>query len=122
MGKSLRKVSEMEGMPSAAAVFEWLALYPEFVEQYAKACEERSEAQHEGLLDLGDEAIALAQTVDPKASGAVVQAVKLKADNLKWAMSKMKPKKYGDKVDLTTNGKDLPVPILGVVQNTQDKK
>ncbi len=28
-------------------------------------------------------------------------------------MSKMKPKKYGDKLDMTTNGKDIPQPIYG---------
>ena len=36
-----------------------------------------------------------------------MQAVKLKADNLKWSMSKMKPKKYGDKVDVTSDGKAI---------------
>ena len=69
------------------------------------------------MLDFGDQAIELAESADPKAAGAMVQAVKLKADNLKWVMSKMKPKKYGDKLDMTTNGKDLPTPLLNVIRN-----
>lgn len=112
-GYSLRTVCLAEDMPDKSTVFDWLAKYKEFADQYAQAKEESTHANQEVLEDLGDEAIELAQSVDPKASGAVVQAVKLKADNLKWVMSKMKPKKYGDKVDLTTNGKDLPTPIYG---------
>lgn len=115
-GKSLRTVCKEEGMPDLSTVFEWIRTHEEFSLQYAMAKAESSEAWHEELADLGDQAIELAQSVDSKASGAVVQAVKLKADNIKWMMSKMKPKKYGEKLDHTTNGKDLPVPILGYVQ------
>lgn len=111
-GKSLRSVCQMEDIPDMSTVWRWITERPEFRNQYAQACEERAEAHNEMLLELGDEAINLAQEVNEKASSAVVQAVKLKADNLKWHMSKMKPKKYGDKLDLTTAGKELPQPIL----------
>lgn len=123
-GKSLRSVCEMEDIPDMSTVWRWITERPEFRNQYAQACEERAEAHNEMLLELGDEAIELAQEVPEKASSAVVQAVKLKADNLKWHMSKVKPKKYGDKVDLTTNGKDLPTPILklDVLRNDSDTK
>ena len=110
-GNSMRKVCRDDDMPAISSVFSWFRVHPEFAEQYARACSERSEAHHEGLMDLGDEALELAQYVDPKASNAVVQAVKLKADNLKWSMSKMQPKKYGEKLDVTSGGK--PIPILG---------
>ena len=112
-GMSLRSVCLSEDMPDKSTVFNWLRTKPEFVDQYARAKEESADAQNEILLDLGDEAIGLAQQVDSKASNAVVQAVKLKADNLKWVMSKMKPKKYGDKLDVTSDGKVLPTPIYG---------
>lgn len=120
LGKSMRKVCEQEGMPSMQTVWTWLRIHKDFLEQYEQACQERTESQHEMLLDLGDEAIELSQEVDAKASSAVVSAVKLKADNMKWVMSKMKPKKYGDKIDMTTNGKDLPTPILNNVIPTND--
>ena len=106
-GKSLRTVCKEEDMPSMTTVFNWFSRYPKFVEQYARACQERTEAQHEELLAFGDEALLEAKSADPKASGAVVQAVRLKSDNLKWSMSKMKPKKYGDKVDVTSDGKAI---------------
>lgn len=121
-GWSMRTICDKEDMPALSSIFLWLRTYKEFSEQYARACEERTEAHNELLLDLGDEATELAQNVDPKASGAVVQAVKLKADNLKWVMSKMKPKKYGDKIDMTTNGKDLPTPLLHAIRNNDSDK
>ena len=113
LGESVRAIARDEVMPAMSSIFKWLAENKSFSEQYAHAKEESSDALNEELMELGDEAIRLSQEVDPKASGAVVQAVKLKADNHKWMMSKMKPKKYGDKVDLTTNGKDLPTPMYG---------
>lgn len=116
-GGSLRTICDAEDMPAFSSVFKWLREKPEFSQQYARACEERTEAHNEQLLVYGDEAIQLAQSTDPKAANAVVSAVKLKADNLKWVMSKMKPKKYGDKLDMTTNGKDLPTPLLHAIRN-----
>jgi len=103
-GSSLRSVCKADDMPNASTIFEWIRKYPGFSKQYAHACDERAEAHNETLLDLGDDAIDLAQSTDPKAANAVVAAVKLKADNLKWVMSKQKPKKYGDKIELDNTG------------------
>lgn len=111
LGMSLRKVCLPEEMPEVKTIFNWFRKYPDFLQQYEHATAERTEYQQEQLIDMGDEAIAHAQAVDFKASNAVVSAYKLKADNLKWSMSKMKPKKYGDKLDLTSGGEKLPTPI-----------
>ena len=75
-----------------------------------RATADRTETQLELLNELGDTAIELSQSTDPKQSNAVVQAVKLKADNLKWVMSKMKPKKYGDKLELAGD-QDNPITV-----------
>jgi len=118
-GWSLRKVlkdgsdvlEDAEGkliqMPSTRVFFRWIRENEEFRKQYAYAKQEAADAQYEELSDIADQAISMAMKVDPKASGAVVQAHRLKADNLKWQMSKMKPKKYGEKLDLTSDGKRL---------------
>ncbi len=116
-GKSLRKVCLAEDMPDITTVFDWLRIHKEFIQQYARATDERTEAHQELILDLGDEAIALSQELKGPQANAAVQAVKLKADNLKWVMSKMKPKKYGDKIDMTSDGKALPTPLLHVIRD-----
>ena len=112
-GKSLRTVCKDGDMPDLSIIFDWFRTKDGFAEQYAQAKEESADADAEVLEELGDLAIEEAKSVDPKSSNAVVSAYKLKADNMKWAMSKKKPKKYGDKLDMTTNGKDLPTPIYG---------
>lgn len=112
-GKSVRSVALREDMPGASTMFRWLRDHKEFREQYARAKEESSDALYEELADIGEQAIEAALMVDPKSSNAVVSAHKLKADNLKWSMSKMKPKRYGDKLDVTSDGEKLPTPIYG---------
>jgi len=106
-GISLRTICLGEDMPTKTTVFNWLAKHKDFVDQYARAKEESADAQFENLDDIGDEAIEESKIVDPKAASAVVNAYKLKADNLKWTMSKMKPKKYGDKLDVMSDGKAI---------------
>lgn len=106
-GRSLRSVVQDEGMPSDVTFFSWLTKHPEFLRQYEQAKEQSTNKHLETIEELGDEAIRVAQQVDAKSSNAVVSAYKLKADNLKWVMSKLKAKKYGDKVDVTSDGKAI---------------
>ena len=103
-GNSLRTVCLDDDMPDKATVFRWLRTNKEFCDQYRYAKDESADADLETIEDIGDLAIEHSEEADPKAASAVVNAYKLKADNLKWAMSKKKPKKYGDKVDLTSGG------------------
>lgn len=116
-GKSMRTVCKDDDMPSAATIFKWMRDNPEFLKQYEQAKVNSADAHLETIEELGDLAIEEAKTVDPKSSNAVVSAYKLKADNLKWYMSKLKPKKYGEKLDVTSDGKPLPTPIYGAKSN-----
>lgn len=104
-GLSLRTVLLEEGMPAGRYFFKWLRENTEFSKQYARACEERTEAMNEDIQHISD-------SVDEKNSNAI-QKARLQVDTRKWIMAKMKPKKYGDKLDVTTDGKPLPTPIYG---------
>lgn len=109
-GRSLRSICrDYDDLPVMATIFTWLSTRKDFLEQYEQACRERTEAQQEELLEMGDKAIEHAEEANPKAANAVVSAYKLKADNLKWSMSKMKPKKYGDAIDVTSGGDKIAV-------------
>lgn len=115
-GKSLRKVCKSSRMPHAATVCRWLAddRYRTFREQYTHACTERSEYKHEELLDLGDDVTTLLKKYDGGQASVIMQAYKLRADNIKWSLARMNPKKYGDKLDVTSDGEKLPAPITAV--------
>lgn len=99
-GNSLSKIARQDDMPSRDSIHTWLANNTEFSDNYARACKIRRENRFEDL----DEIV---ETIED------VQRARLKVDVIKWQLSKEEPKKYGDKLDHTTNGKDLPTPILG---------
>ncbi len=96
-GESLRSICRSNSMPSASSVFLWLTKHPSFSEQYAKAQKERSTAMFEEMLDIADEA-------DEEPSS--IAKARLQVDTRKWALSRMNPKKYGDKVEQTLQGPD----------------
>ncbi|MEI6580814.1 MAG: hypothetical protein WCO07_01435 [bacterium] len=110
-GISLRTICLGEDMPEKEAVFRWIRTYPEFQLQYAHAKEESADAMSEEILDLSDGAIAVIKGGAEKKSSALAQAVRLQVDTRKWIMSKMKPKKYGDKLALG-NDEQKPFEIV----------
>lgn len=112
-GQSLRTVCSDDKMPSRKTVFSWMRKHPDFLNQYARAKQEAADALAEEILDISDDAEAAIKGTAEKKSSAMAQAYRLRVDTRKFIMAKMKPKKYGEKLDLTTNGKDLPTPIMG---------
>jgi hypothetical protein len=76
-----------------------------------RAKEEAADALAEDIIEIADEARQM--RIDPNSARVAIDAYK-------WTASKLKPKKYGDKVDLTTNGKDMPTPILGILNLPDD--
>ena len=88
-GESLRKVCKRTGMPNKATVFRWLAQHDEFRDQYAKATETRADAIFEEMFDIADNVAE---------ETAAVGKARLRIDTRKWALARMNPKKYGDKV------------------------
>jgi len=103
-GQSLRKICEDDEMPTKATIFRWLRDKKELRDQYARAKEESSDAFAEEMMDI---------IKDTKEDSNAIQKARLQIDTMKWLMSKQKPKKYGDKLDLTSDGKALPTPIYG---------
>lgn len=95
-GKSLRTVCKMDGMPYIATVYLWFPKYPEFIEQYEKAIGDRTDAHIEDMLDIADN-----QNED-------AQSRRIRIDVRKWIASKLKPRKYGDKIEVSGDP-DRPV-------------
>lgn len=113
-GKSLKRVCEAEKFPTRATIHNWLldATKPEFFDNYSQAVNIRAELMFDELEEVAESSIE-AIVGDDKSDGARVQARKLLVDTRKWYLSKVMPKKYGDKLDLTSDGEKLPTPIYG---------
>jgi len=124
MGESMRTVSKDETMPAMSTMFKWLRENDNFSEQYARAKQESADAMAEEILDIADDGTNDWETIEFEngykkevINHEVLARSRLRVDTRKWLMSKMKPKKYGDKIDMTTNGKELPTPIVNVFRN-----
>lgn len=100
-------------MPHIATIFNWHRSVPGFLEQYTRAKDEQADTNAEDLQEIVDE--VRSGRLDP-------QSARVAADILKWSSSKLKPKKYGDKLDLTSDGKQLPTPIIGLAMPPQNKE
>lgn len=117
-GASLRTVCKPEDMPCVATIFNWFRKYPDFLEQYARAKEESADAMAEEILDIADNGTNDWMEKTDKEGNAIgwqfngehVQRSRLRIDTRKFLMAKMKPKRYGDKVDVNVGGQpDNPV-------------
>lgn len=102
-GKSLRTVCKAEGMPGLETVFTWLRQKPDFAEHYARAKQESADALVEEMLDIADDGTN--DVIDDgeggiKFNGEHVQRSKLRVDTRKWIAAKLRPKKYGERLDM----------------------
>jgi len=117
-GISLSRVcSENDEFPCMATIFNWIGSNKEFLEKYARAKEESAEAMSDEILDICDDGRNDWMEVELKNGGSflkvdqeAVQRSKLRVETRKWLMAKMKPKKYGDKMDVTSGGEKLAPP------------
>jgi hypothetical protein len=100
-GESLRNICREAGMPHMDTIYVWLGKHPVFADQYARAREEQADT-------LADEIQALSDEPPPMVLGKFGEVIdtgwlqwqKQRIDSRKWCASKLKPKKYGDRVSL----------------------
>lgn len=93
-GESLRAICREDGMPDHNTVIRWRNEKPEFCSQYARAREDQADGLFDQAIDMLKE-----QHVD----NVKVQSAKLNFDIIKWTAGKLAPKKYGDKIDMTSS-------------------
>ncbi|MBM4231683.1 MAG: hypothetical protein FJ184_13270 [Gammaproteobacteria bacterium] len=67
--------------------------------RYQEAVEDRADRLAEELLELADSEIP--QDLDGPARSAFVQQLRLRVDARKWAAAKLRPRTYGDRVDVS---------------------
>jgi hypothetical protein len=122
-GEKVSDICKAESMPSQRSVYTWLARYPEFSQQYAKAQADRTHAMAEEIMDIADDGRNdwmernHGDNVGWVANGEALQRSRLRVDTRKWLMSKMQPKKYGDSLNLGNAG-DEPFKVVNEIRRT----
>lgn len=125
-GKSLRTICRAEDMPAVRTIFYWLRTYEEFLHQYTRAKEESADALIEEMLEIADDGSNDYMTITKGnfdynvEDREVTNRSRLRVDTRKWIASKLKPKKYGDKLDLTSDGEKVSVVGFNYVVPKED--
>lgn len=116
-GRTLTSICEEEGMPAYSTVMYWLSeaerekregtakrKYVGILERYAHAREKQADHLFEECLDIADsvplEATINATTGKVTLKGEDYARARLRIDTRKWMAGKLRPKKYGDSLEL----------------------
>lgn len=128
-GESLRTICQGENMPVISTVMLWVLdeNKKEFSEHYRRAREMQAENMFDELLEIADDGSNDYMTIQKGDKSynvedrEVTNRSKLRVDARKWYLSKVLPKKFGDKMDVTSGGK--PIPLLNALHhNNSDTK
>jgi hypothetical protein len=112
-GLSLRELCRRDGFPPESTVRTWILKDsdPEFTAQYARAREVQTERFADELIELADSKQGDIETVYnedgstyERVNREVIERNRLQIETRKWVISKILPKKYGDKVNLELSG------------------
>jgi hypothetical protein len=105
-GKSLVSICKQEGFPSVETVYLWLRdeSKKEFLNTYTRAREDQADTLADEILDIADEATTTVKEHDGFTEvvfdNTAVARNRLRVESRKWIAAKLKPKKYGDKVEV----------------------
>ena len=94
-GESLRSVCRDKSMPDKTTVLRWVDDNKDFCDQYARACARREDSFFDDLIEIADSVTA---------DAAEVAKARVQIDARKWVLSRMNPKKYGDRVQQEVSG------------------
>lgn len=121
-GESLRAICADDGMPTKSNVFRWLSADGSRADQYARARECQADSIFDEILHIADTPV-LGQkrktTSDGKEEvsfGDMIEHRRLQVEARKWMAGKLRPKVYGDKLEL-----DGKVGLTVVLESDADK-
>jgi hypothetical protein len=135
--KSLRTICNQEGMPTVKTILNWLTLgekaekkddpFSLFLRQYARAREMQADFLAEEILEIADDGSNDLMTITKGDASyeaenkEVTNRSKLRVDARKWIASKLKPKKYGDRLDMDLNIPDTVKSFIIKPASERDK-
>lgn len=106
-GMSAFKACQAAGVPQST-FNRWVDADAKLAEDYAHAREDLIERMANEVLELSDSEVP--ETGDGKRDWQAIQQRKLQVDSRKWLLSKLAPKKYGDRLELAGD-KENPLQV-----------
>jgi len=116
--KGLKTICSQEGMPAVRTVLYWLSegdkkdgdeKFKLFLHNYTRARESQADVLADEILEIADETSkdTISTEKGEYPDKEWINRSRLRVDARKWIASKLKPKKYGDKIDVTTDGEKI---------------
>lgn len=112
-GESVRQICDSAHMPSRSVVYLAMANDRDFSDHYARAREAQIERWADEIVEISDDGTndwIERENKDGSKFDAIdhehISRSRLRVDTRKWIMSKLLPKKYGDRLIAEHSGKD----------------
>jgi hypothetical protein len=115
-GKSLMSATKEAKMSYATAMYQ-LRNNPELQTKYREAIAERGDYLADELVDLSDEMPPA--DLDPALINAWVNRQRLRIDARKWTAAKLRPKMWGDKIDVSVT--HTQISITQALENAESR-
>lgn len=123
----LKKLCEQnDWMPKPTTIKKWIREDTKesesdkegFATLYARAKEDQADVLIDEMLEIADDKTddLISTEFGNSGNSVAVARARLQVDTRKFIAAKLKPKKYGDKLDLTTDGKEIQniLPVINV--------
>lgn len=103
LGESLRSICRSPGMPDTTTVYKWVREKEDFRALYQEAREFQARLWADEILDVARDT---SNDIGPdgRPNNAAVQARRLEVDTLKWLLSHLLPREFGDKQSHEVSG------------------
>lgn len=120
-GEALRSILKDNGMPSSQTFYIWLNDCAIKSKRYEESTTLRSEALFDKMFEIaanpemGESTKVYSDGKIEVTSADMIAHRRLQIDVIKWGLSKLNPKKYGNTLDLTTAGDKLPAVNFNII-------
>jgi len=116
-GKSVSTVLREPGYPTWTSFQSMLASDDRLRTGYEKAVQDRADRMADEILELSDE--QMPEGLEGAMASAWVQQKRMQVDARKWIASKLKPRTYGDRIDMTV--RDERISVLDALEQAQSR-
>jgi hypothetical protein len=122
-------ICEDRTLPSVRTIYNWLndPQHLTFLHKYTRAREEQADFLADEIIAISDDGTNDYMTITKGdveyniENKEVTSRSKLRVDARKWKASKLAPKKYGDKLDLTSKGEQIKSFVIELTNEADSK-
>jgi hypothetical protein len=116
-GKSLSTVLRDPDLPSWPMFYAMMEQDPKLRQAYDKAVQDRADRMADEILELSD--MEMPEGLEGAMASAWVQQKRMQVDARKWIASKLKPRTYGDRIDVAVT--DTRISVIDALEAAQSR-